>query len=108
MLHCHSADPLRRRIAEMLGAGMTDAQVVNKIVESDGVVALAAPPTVGWGLFTWIMPAVALLIGFFVYSRWVRRNRPQPVAVSEADRALLEKYRAQIERDFGEDEEVRK
>ena len=37
---------------------------ISTIVREQGVVALAAPPAEGWGLFTWVMPGVALLLGF--------------------------------------------
>jgi cytochrome c-type biogenesis protein CcmH/NrfF len=103
MLHCEFADPMRRRIAQMQTQGMPDSAVLAAIVKQEGVVALASPPGTGFGLFTWVMPGIALILGFFVYSRWVKRNRQKPVPVTEADRALIEKYRTQIDRDF-EDE----
>ncbi|MGC2660545.1 MAG: cytochrome c-type biogenesis protein CcmH, partial [Bryobacteraceae bacterium] len=68
MIHCDSADPLRRRIFQMKQAGANDDEVVNTIVREDGIVALASPPKSGWGLFTWVMPGVALVIGFMIYS----------------------------------------
>jgi cytochrome c-type biogenesis protein CcmH len=100
MLHCESADPMRRRIAGMQSQGMTDAAIIGAIVKQDGVVALASPPATGFGLFTWVMPGVALIVGFFVYSRWVRRNRREPVPLSAEDQAILDRYRAQIDRDL--------
>lgn len=104
MLHCSYSDPMRRRISEMLTQGMSESSVLQSIVKQDGVVALVAPPAVGWGLFTWIMPAIALLLGFFVYTRWVRRNRQQPVPLTDTDKAMIEKYRAQIDREFPDEE----
>jgi cytochrome c-type biogenesis protein CcmH/NrfF len=100
MIHCGSADPLRQRIYQMKSRGTSDDQIVNTIVREEGVVALSAPPSEGWGgLITWIMPAVALLIGFFIYSAYVRRIRQQPVALSAEDHEMIDRYRAQMEVD---------
>jgi cytochrome c-type biogenesis protein CcmH len=104
MLHCESADPMRRRIAQMQSRGMKDDAVIAAIVRQEGVVALASPPATGFGLFTWVMPGIALVVGFFIYSGWVRRNRQKTTAISEADQAMIERYRAQIDREFGEED----
>lgn len=102
MLHCSYTEPMRAHIKQMQDAGASDETVINSIVREQGVVALAAPPAEGWGLFTWVMPGIALLIGFLVYSWWVRRNRQEPQSVSETDRAVLERFRDQIESELGE------
>jgi cytochrome c-type biogenesis protein CcmH/NrfF len=103
MLHCGSADPLRRRIYQMKTTGMSDQDVINTIVREEGAVALATPPTGTFGgIITWIMPGVALVIGFFVYSAYVRRNRKAPEPLSETDRAAIERYRNQIDRELDE------
>lgn len=103
MLRCSSADPMRRRIHQMKMTGMSDQDVINTIVREEGTVALAAPPTgtVG-GLVTWVMPGVVLVIGFFVYSSYVRRNRKQPEPISDIDRANIERFRSQIDRELDE------
>lgn len=104
MLHCHSADPKRQRIHEMKQAGMSDDAIVNTFVREEGVVALSSPPSgsIG-GLITWIMPGVALLIGFLLYMRYVRGNQQAPAPLSPADLAAMERFRAQIDRDLEED-----
>ncbi len=103
MLHCSSADPMRRRIYDMQHKGMGDSDIVNAIVREEGIVALAAPPAQGFGgVLTWIMPGIALLIGFFIYSWYVRRHRKQPEPLSAGDRAAIERFRAQIERELDE------
>ncbi len=104
MMRCEYSDPMRRRIAQMQGQGMSDSAIIASIVKEEGVAALTSPPAVGWGLFTWVMPAIALLLGFFVYSRWVKRNKQQPAPLSEGDRAMIERFRAQIDREFGDEE----
>lgn len=106
MIHCEFGDPMRRRILKMSQAGMTDDQIVNTIVREDGIVALASPPGSGWGLFTWLMPGIALVIGFFVYSAFVRRHRKPPEQITASDQAVLDRFSSQIDRELGEDGEV--
>ncbi len=101
MLHCSSADPLRRRIYEMKKQGLGDDQVVNTIVREQGVVALSSPPSDAWGgIIAWIGPGVALLIGFVVWSAYVRRNRQQPAGLSKADEELIGRYREEMDREL--------
>jgi cytochrome c-type biogenesis protein CcmH/NrfF len=102
MLHCESSGPMRARIKQMQDQGKSDNAIVNTIVQEQGIVALAAPPAEGWGLFTWVMPGVALLFGFLVYSWWVRRNTRQQTAppLTEVDRAVLDRFRDQIDPEF--------
>lgn len=103
MLRCSSADPLRQRIHDMKTQGASDDAIVNAIVREEGVVALAAPPTNSFGGFiTWIMPAVILIMGFYVYSWYVRRNRKTPEPLSATDQANIERFRAQIDRELDE------
>jgi cytochrome c-type biogenesis protein CcmH/NrfF len=100
MLHCGSADPMRRRIHDMKARGMPDDDVVNTIVREQGIVALSSPPAEGFALITWIMPPVVLLMGFLVYSWYVRRNRQQPQPLSPVDEAVIERFRTQIDREL--------
>jgi cytochrome c-type biogenesis protein CcmH/NrfF len=100
MLHCGSADPMRRRIHEMKARGMPDDAVVNTIVREQGIVALSSPPAEGFALVTWVMPPVVLLLGFLVYSWYVRRNRAAPEALSPVDEAVIERFRTQIDREL--------
>lgn len=103
MLRCDFSDPMRRRIFQMKRAGMSDDAVVNTMVREQGVVALSSPPATSLGgLLTWIMPAVVLLIGIFVYSLYVRRNRKNPEPLSSFDRAMIDRFQDQIERELDE------
>lgn len=109
MLHCGSADPMRRKIYGMQKQGMDDSKIVNAIVREEGIVALASPPADGFGgIITWIMPGVALLIGFFIYSRYVRRNHQEPEPISAGDQAMIDRYRAQMDRELEEPADPRK
>lgn len=103
MLSCSSADPLRRRIYNMKAAGLSDTDIVNTIVREQGVVALSSPPAGSFGgLITWLMPALVLLIGFFVYSSFVRRNRKAPEPLSSSDQAMIDRFRTQMDRELDE------
>jgi cytochrome c-type biogenesis protein CcmH/NrfF len=107
MLHCSSADPLRHRIHQMKSQGASDDSIVNAIVREEGVVALASPPADSFGgLVTWVMPGVMLVLGFFVYSWYVRRNRKEPEPLSAADEANINRFRAQMDRELGEGPEA--
>jgi cytochrome c-type biogenesis protein CcmH/NrfF len=101
MLRCDFTYPMRRRIFGMKQGGMSDDAIVNRIVREEGVVALSSPPagSIG-GLITWAMPAVALLIGFLIYSFYVRRNRKQPEPLSSFDRAIIDRFQDQIDREL--------
>ena len=89
--------------------GLSDDSIVSAIVREEGIVALAAPPAnrIG-GVITWVMPAIALLIGFFIYSQYVRRNRKDPEPLSAVDRAMMDRFRAQIDRELEEPPETGK
>ncbi len=101
MLHCSSADPKRHRIYEMKQQGASDNDIVNTIVREEGIVALATPPSEGFGpIITWVMPTIALALGFLFYSWWVRRNRKEPETLAPVDEAVLERFRAQIDREL--------
>ena len=101
MLHCGSSDPIRHRIFEMQKQGMSDDAIVNTFVKEEGIVALATPPTHGLGpIITWMGPGIALLLGFLVYSGYIRRNRKQPAPLMPVDQAVLDRFKAQIDREL--------
>ena len=103
MLRCRSADPMRHRIYALKAQGMSDDAVVNTIVREEGIVALASPPGQGLGpVITWVMPGFALLIGFGIYTAFVRRNRKPPEPLSAGDQALIDRFRTQIDRELDE------
>lgn len=103
MLHCEYSDPMRHRIAGMQAQGKSDTAIVNTIVREQGIVALSAPPAEGWGLVTWVMPGIAALIGFLIYSAYVKRNRKVPEPTSAADEAVLRRFQDQIDDELSEE-----
>jgi cytochrome c-type biogenesis protein CcmH/NrfF len=100
MLHCGSADPKRRRIFEMKQRGVSDDEIVNTFVREEGVLALSGP--LHHELFVWLMPGIALLIGFFIYTAYLRRNRKAPAPLTSVDQALIDRFRPQIDSDLDE------
>ncbi len=103
MLHCESADPLRHRIHNMKAQGSSDDAIVNAIVREEGVVALSSPPSNGvGGIISWVMPGIALLVGFLIYGSFVRRHRQDPAALSPADHELIGRFQDQMDHDFEE------
>lgn len=76
MIRCDSSDPLRRRIYTGKQQGLSDDAIVKQIVQEQGVAALSAPQPIG--ILIWMTPGVALLVGFFIYTSYVRRNRKDP------------------------------
>ncbi len=107
MLHCEFSDPMRHRIASMQSQGQSDQQIVDTIVREQGIVALSTPPREGWGLFTWIMPAIAAFIGFLIYSFYVKRNqRETPAALTPVDQEVLDRFHEQIDRELERDPEA--
>jgi cytochrome c-type biogenesis protein CcmH/NrfF len=100
MLRCDYSDPLRHRIYEMQAKGMSDSAIVQTVVREQGVAALSGQPPLG--ILVWLMPGIALAIGFLIYSRWVRRNRKQPEALTPVDQAIIDRFQAQIDRELDE------
>ena len=105
MLRCGSADPLRHRIYNQKAKGVSDSEIVNEIVREQGIVALASPPVAGLGpIVTWAMPGIVLIIGFFIYSAFVRRHRESSAPLTETDNSLIERFRSQMDRELDEDD----
>ena len=101
MLHCSYCSPKRQQIFEMKKQGLSDDQIVNTFVKDEGIVTLASPPTQGIGpIITWMGPGIALLLGFGVYSWYVRRNRKESAPLRPADQAVLDRFQAQIDREL--------
>ena len=103
MLHCSYAGPMRQRIYDMKGRYLSDDYIVNAIVREQGIVALAAPPAEGFGgILTWVMPGVVLVLGFFVYTWYVRRNQKAPAPLSASDQAIVNRYQDEMNRELEE------
>lgn len=100
MIRCSSADPKRQRIHQMKAEGASDDAIVNAIVREEGIVALSAPPSgsIG-GLVTWLMPGLVLLLGFFVYLKYVRGKHQTVAPLNAEDEALIHRYRDHMDQE---------
>jgi cytochrome c-type biogenesis protein CcmH/NrfF len=93
---------MRRRIYDMQAKGMADDAIVKTIVTEQGTVALAGQQPLAW--IAWLMPPIALIIGFGIYSAWVKRNRAtQPAKLTADEQATLARFHKQIDREFDDE-----
>lgn len=102
MLECHYTKPMRENIAAMQKLGMGDDEIVNKIVKDKGFQALAAPPEQGFHLLAWVMPWIAVSLGFvaiWFFIRYMSRKNAT-ASVPELDPEVLSRYRENIEKDM--------
>ncbi len=78
---CPDSDGMRNELMAGLTRGDSDSLVEQAFVQKYGPTVLAAPPTTGFVNRTaWIVPFVALLLGFVAVATVVRawKNRPAP------------------------------
>ena len=115
---CNSATFIRRTIHTSLAAGKSEDAIVAGFVEQYGPRILPEPPKKGFSLTAWLMPFVALILGgalvSFVLWQWKYRTAaagsaagvsvpdgsPAQAPSPARDTSLVEKYRAQIDRDL--------
>lgn len=98
MLRCDSSDPKRRRIFEMKSQGLSDDAIVNTFVREEGAVALSSPQPLN--LVTWLGTPVALLLGFWLYTSFIRRNRKPVAPISSEDQAMIDRFRPHFDPEF--------
>jgi cytochrome c-type biogenesis protein CcmH len=91
---------MRDQIRERLAAGATRETIIAGFVADFGPQVLNTPPTEGFFLAAWVLPALVLLAGAGIVLGVVRRGRrpvaaadlppPEPVAVDPATAQRLE------------------
>jgi cytochrome c-type biogenesis protein CcmH len=97
---CPDSDGMRNELMAAVERGDSDSLVQQAFVQKYGPTVLAAPTTAGFDRAAWIMPAVALVLGFGLVVLVVRtwKNRPEP-AIADGLRpvrgAELERFREQ-------------
>ncbi len=118
-MDCSSATYIRRTIRASLAEGKTEDAIVASFVEQYGVKILPEPPKEGFAWMAWIMPFLALALGggavSYVLWNWKSKSAtvaPQPglsdsnaatEPESQVPAAVVEKYRAQIDRELEEE-----
>lgn len=73
--HAEISETMRQMVRERLAAGDTDKQIYDFMADSFGRDILASPPTSGVGLAVWLVPPVAILLGMFAVTLFIRRLR---------------------------------
>jgi len=112
MMNCHSSEPLRARLLQMVEAGVSDDEILATFEREYGKVILRKPPTQGFYLLSWAMPFVGLGGGlallWFILQRYLAK-RPAAAAAGtsadvpvEPDSPELARYRERIEKDLSD------
>jgi cytochrome c-type biogenesis protein CcmH len=101
---CPDSDGMRAELMAAVSRGDSDSLVQQAFVQKYGPTVLAAPTTKGFDRTAWIMPIIALLMGFGVVVLVVRawKNRPEPViadGLPPVRGAELEHFREQARRE---------
>jgi len=101
---CPASDGMRNELASAVGRGDSDSLVQQAFVQKYGPTVLAAPMTTGFDRTAWIVPFVALFLGFGVVVLVVRawKNRPTPAladGVLPAGGVELDRFRDQAGKD---------
>ena len=73
------ANDLRREIRRLMGAGYSDAEVFDYLVQRYGEFVLYRPRMSGVSLLLWIAPGIFLLVGGWVVFRILRKRLSMPI-----------------------------
>ncbi len=97
---CPDSDRMRNELMAAVTRGDSDSLVEQGFVQKYGPTVLAAPTTTGFDRTAWIMPFVALILGFGLVIVVVRswKNRPAPAladGLPHVANAELEQFRDQ-------------
>jgi len=101
---CPDSDRMRNELSEAIARGDNDSLILQGFVQKYGPTVLAAPTTVGFDRTAWIMPFVALALGFGIVIWVVRawRKRPAPAIVDglrPVGGAELDQFREQARKE---------
>ncbi len=101
---CPDSDGMRNELMAAVSRGDSDSLVEQSFVQKYGPTVLAAPTTSGFDSTAWIMPIVALFVGFGIVILVVRswKNRPAPAlagGVRPARGAELDQFREQAQKE---------
>jgi len=73
---CPNATPMRAEVDAFIEDGMDQETILTRFAEKYGLNILAAPPTAGWfNIASWLMPFVALTVGFGLVAFYALRSR---------------------------------
>jgi cytochrome c-type biogenesis protein CcmH len=101
---CTYSDRMRGELMNALDNGDNDDLTLQSFVQKYGTTVLAAPTKAGFNKIAWIMPYLALVVGFAITILLVRkwRSRPLPAmagAVRPVTGTQLDQFREQARRE---------
>ena len=100
MMSCSGAEYGRKKLGDLVKAGLSEEEIKANFVQEFGVVVLRQPPTEGFNLVGWVMPFAAIVMGLLFIWWFLRRYSGSRTPVPAVDDAVLEQYRERIEKDF--------
>ncbi len=81
------AEEMKAQIRDMVRLGASDQEILQHYVDRYGEWILLSPPVHGSGLWAWLVPVAAALLGVFGAVLWLRRRAgggPDDATVTEA------------------------
>lgn len=101
---CPMSAGMLKKLDDEVASGKSDDLVLQSFVQQFGAEVLAEPPAKGFNWLAWVMPFVALSVGFLVVRTVMNRwNRPLPATPSGP--AVDPAVRARIREESEEDQE---
>ena len=100
---CKYSDRMRGELVAAVDNGKSDSDVLQFFVEKYGTTVLAAPTKTGFDRVAWLMPYLALLLGFglviFAVRNWKTRLAVAPHSGPTSSAAELDRFRAQARKE---------
>ena len=98
---CPRSDGMRNELAAGIQRGDSDDLVLQGFVQKYGATILAAPTTTGFNRIAWVMPFLALAIGFslaiFFIRRWGKMRAAATPSTTPIDPSFREQARRETE-----------
>jgi len=101
---CPDSDGMRNELMAAVSRGDSDSLVQQAFVQKYGPTVLAAPTTSGFDRTAWILPGVALFVGFGILILVIRswKNRPAPAladGLTPVEGSKLDQFREQARKE---------
>jgi cytochrome c-type biogenesis protein CcmH len=94
-----AVDRMRREIRELLAAGRSEREILDRYVATLGPTILAVPPSRGFNLVVYLVPLLALIGGpLLLWRRLRRRDRAAPPEPAAPPLDVDPAYRERLER----------
>lgn len=97
---CSKSTEMLSKLEHRVSRGESDDLILQSFVQEYGEKVMTAPPGSGFGLVAWLLPPIALLLGFFVVRMYLLRWRQQPAAITVSGRSVSPELLDRARRDF--------